>query len=213
MHLFNNKQGSILEWKIPIFEKGGRLVGANSPSKMNQQVNEVKKAVQVQDRRKSYIAIGKGTLKNQPANNFNITEKKFIVNCTINNIIMGELGEIGWYLRLDTVPDKPLEMKSSSMSPINKIDKLMKERVMQPLFQFRFDSVTGRFVREMRESLIMDTAIKDFKFANLLKQNNNDEDFQNTSRKEILDKVVDSSIINDDKQTTGKFLNPKGIND
>lgn len=40
-----------------------------------------------------------------------------------------------------------------------------RDRVRQPLFQFRFDGDSGRFVRELKESLYIDNAIKDPNFV------------------------------------------------
>lgn len=70
---------------------------------------------------------------------------------------MGELGEIGWYLKLEAVADKSKNL--------NKKDK-DKERIKQPLFQFRYNPHNGKFIRELKESLLVDNASKDPNFIN-----------------------------------------------
>ena len=73
---------------------------------------------------------------------------------------MGELGEVGWYLKLENVQDR-VRMVGNT----NKKDK-DKERIKQPLFQFRYDPVLGKFIRELRETLYADNAIKNPSFIN-----------------------------------------------
>lgn len=72
---------------------------------------------------------------------------------------MGELGEIGWYLKLDPSNDK------KALTSPNKKEK-EKERIRQPLFQFRYDPYDGKFIREIKENLSVDNATKDPNFVN-----------------------------------------------
>ena len=83
---------------------------------------------------------------------------------------MGELGEIGYYLRIDAIqPDKKIEQAIGSTSMTMRKDfkaiNTNKEKIKQPLFQFRFDSECGRFVRELKEFIYIDNAIKDPNFV------------------------------------------------
>ena len=77
----------------------------------------------------------------------------------MNSITMGELGEIGWYLKLESISDK------------NRYNGAMRkekerERIRQPLFQFRYDGKSGKFIREMKENSSVDNATKDPNFIN-----------------------------------------------
>lgn len=71
---------------------------------------------------------------------------------------MGDLGEIGWYLKLENnVNNKSIQNQRKDKE---------KERIRQPLFQFRYDGQSGRFIRELKESLYVDNAIKNPHFIN-----------------------------------------------
>lgn len=72
---------------------------------------------------------------------------------------MGDLGEIGWYLKLE---NQNANTKGNSGFRKDK----EKERVRQPLFQFRYDAFSGKFIRELKESLFTDTATKNPNFIN-----------------------------------------------
>jgi hypothetical protein len=78
----------------------------------------------------------------------------------MNPICMGELGEIGWYLKLELISDKARYLATSQRK-----DK-ERERIKQPLFQFRYEGKTGKFVREIKEHAGIDNAIKDPNFLN-----------------------------------------------
>ena len=71
---------------------------------------------------------------------------------------MGEMGEIGWYLKLENTATNKVNQNLRK-------DK-EKERIKQPLFQFRFDGYTGKFVRELKESPYIDNATKNPNFVN-----------------------------------------------
>jgi hypothetical protein len=73
---------------------------------------------------------------------------------------MGDLGEVGWYLKLESVQERQRVGNNA-----NKKDK-DKERIRQPLFQFRYDSVLGKFIREIRDSPYIDTSVKNPNFVN-----------------------------------------------
>jgi hypothetical protein len=42
-----------------------------------------------------------------------LSENKIVFNCHLNPIVMGELGEIGWYLKLELLNDKQNDKKSN----------------------------------------------------------------------------------------------------
>lgn len=88
---------------------------------------------------------------------------------------MGDLGEIGWYLRIDYLSEQSLKRQPDSIPlspiPISPYKRELKptysrDKMKQPLFQFRFDNDTGRFVRELRENIFVDNATKDPNFVN-----------------------------------------------
>ena len=79
--------------------------------------------------------------------------------CHLNPIVMGELGEIGWYIKLEEINDKNSMKKNMTKHQSNKI------KIKQPLFQFRYEAVEGKFIREIRTSLI-DNSAKDPNFVN-----------------------------------------------
>jgi hypothetical protein len=78
----------------------------------------------------------------------------------MNPINMGELGEIGWYLKLELMQDK------SRFGGNVSSQRKDKERIKQPLFQFRYDGKTGKYVREIKEHAGIDNALKDPNFLN-----------------------------------------------
>lgn len=80
----------------------------------------------------------------------------------MNTITMGELGEIGWYLKLEAVQDKNNRVQ---------LKERERERIKQPLFQFRYEGKTGKFIREIKENASVDNAIKDPNFINGLFKN------------------------------------------
>jgi hypothetical protein len=71
----------------------------------------------------NYYAKGDANKKITMSNN------KLQLSCHMNTISMGELGEIGWYLRLE------MNDKNRNMARKDK----ERERIRQPLFQFRYD--------------------------------------------------------------------------
>ena len=77
----------------------------------------------------------------------------------MNSILMGELGEIGWYLRLESQSDK----SRYNGGPRKEKER---ERIRQPLFQFRYEGKSGKFIRELKESASVDNATKDPQFIN-----------------------------------------------
>ena len=86
---------------------------------------------------------------------------------------MGDLGEIGYYLRIDgsTQQEKRIDSVFGISTSINarketKGINANKEKIKQPLFQFRYDYESGRFVRELKENVYVDNAIKDPNFIN-----------------------------------------------
>lgn len=80
---------------------------------------------------------------------------------------MGDFGEIGWYLKLESV-------NTHKISIGGKREK-QKERIRQPLFQFRYDPTTGTFIRELKEAIYIDNAAKNPNFVNGNWQNMLDE--------------------------------------
>ncbi len=46
-------------------------------------------------------------------NDFMITEKNLMLNTSISSIIMGHLGEIGWFVKIEVQPDR-LEAKKTT---------------------------------------------------------------------------------------------------
>ena len=70
---------------------------------------------------------------------------------------MGDLGEIGWYAKLEPVSDK---------AKTNQRKDKDKERIKQPLFQFRYDANSGKYVREIKDNNFIDNASRDINFAN-----------------------------------------------
>lgn len=85
----------------------------------------------------------------------------------MNTISMGELGEIGWYLKLEAAQDKTRFNQQ-------KRDK-EREKIKQPLFQFRYEHKTGKYIRELKDSLSVDNATKDPNFVNGVYQAPNDD--------------------------------------
>ena len=67
---------------------------------------------------------------------------------------MGSLNEIGHFIRLDIAKSEQAQyfnqQKVQSQIPKQAPTK-GKEFVRQPLFQFRFDFFSGRFIREIRD--------------------------------------------------------------
>jgi len=61
-------------------------------------------------------------------------------------VSMGELGVIAYYLKLEPMVDK----SSNRNNGIRKEKE--RERIKQPLFQFRYDGYNGKFIRELKEN-------------------------------------------------------------
>lgn len=76
-------------------------------------------------------------------------------NCHLNSICMGELGEIGWYVKLETIAGKQTVKRNRD-----------RDIIKQPLFQFRFEDRTGKFVREIKEKTSDENASKNPLFQN-----------------------------------------------
>ena len=76
----------------------------------------------------------------------------------MNTITMGELGEIGWYLKLEAVQDKNRGSEQRK--------ERERERIKQPLFQFRYEGKTRKFIREIKDNASVDNATKDPNFVN-----------------------------------------------
>ena len=55
-------------------------------------------------------------------------------------LVMGSIGEIGYYVRIDSIK-----------ADVRNLIENRKQTVKQPLFQFRVDFLSGRFIREIRE--------------------------------------------------------------
>lgn len=91
-----------------------------------------------------------------------MTNNKLQLSCHMNPINMGELGEIGWYLKLELMQDKS---RFGGGAPQLRKDK-ERERIRQPLFQFRYEGKTGKYVREIKEHAGIDNALKDPNFLN-----------------------------------------------
>ncbi len=118
----------MLDWHIPDFS-GGKKKGIAAAQK--NAVGESKKIV--------------------------MSNQRLQLSCHMNTISMGELGEIGWYLKLEQVQDK------NRFGNQQKRDK-EREKVRQPLFQFRYDGKSGKYIRELKESMSVDNATKDPNF-------------------------------------------------
>ena len=88
-----------------------------------------------------------------------VSENKLQFTCHLNAIVMGEVGEIGWHLKLESLADKNGKGQGQRKEK-------EKERIKQPLFQFRYDQKTGRFIREIKENPFIDNACKDPNFVN-----------------------------------------------
>jgi hypothetical protein len=73
-------------------------------------------------------------------NSTTVIKKRFKFMCTLNPILMGVFGEIGYSIRLDL-----LKIGDGQ-------EKKRRESVRQPLFQFRFDIYEGKFVRELKDA-------------------------------------------------------------
>ena len=50
---------------------------------------------------------------------YTVVEQKFTLNVTVNNIFMGDLGEIGWYLRIDSVHADKLRTAIGGSTALN----------------------------------------------------------------------------------------------
>lgn len=72
---------------------------------------------------------------------------------------MAAMGEIGQYVKLETIMEKQKKAYGG-------VVKKEKEKLRQPLFQFRYDSEKGRFIREVKENLGIDNAVKDPNYNN-----------------------------------------------
>ncbi len=82
---FTQKSGGILDWYLPDFDKSKRLKSQSSKWRDNtasrKSMTEAEKEIYV-------------------------TDKKIQFSCHMNTIVMGELGEIGWYLKLENKEGK-----------------------------------------------------------------------------------------------------------
>ena len=68
---------------------------------------------------------------------------------------MGDMGEIGWYVKLETLNQAKHSKKNKE-----------KDKIKQPLFQFRFEERSGKFIREIKEKSSVDNAAKNPMFSN-----------------------------------------------
>jgi hypothetical protein len=90
-----------------------------------------------------------------------ITRNKMQLTCHLNTIQMGELGVIGYYLKLEHLSEK------GTRNPGGQRKEKERERIKQPLFQFRYDGKNGKFIREIKDSSSnFDNALKDPNFVN-----------------------------------------------
>ena len=80
-YAFAQKQGGTLDWYLPDFDKSKR--------KQQQTGNLVTNERDQLDSKKMIVS-----------------ENKLQFTCHLNTIIMGDLGEIGWYLKLESIADK-----------------------------------------------------------------------------------------------------------
>jgi len=71
-----------------------------------------------------------------------VTDESIRFLCYLNPITFMEFGEVGYYLKLEHLQDKKQAMTTRKENH--------RDKVKQPLFQFRFDIEQGKFVRELR---------------------------------------------------------------
>ncbi len=89
-----------------------------------------------------------------------VSESTLQFKCHMNSITFQEHGEVGYYLQLEPIAD----IKKMNTVAVNL--KKENERMKQPLFQFRYETTTGKFVREIKDSIEVDNAKKDPNFVN-----------------------------------------------
>ncbi len=125
---FSQKQGAILDWYVPDFSGKKKTTHAT------------KGAAAASDNNRKVV----------------LTSNRIQLSCHMNTICMGELGEIGWYLKLELAQEKTRQGQQRKDRE--------KERIRQPLFQFRYEGKTGKFIREIKENASVDNAVKDPNF-------------------------------------------------
>ena len=84
---FTQKAGANLEWYLPDFDR----------AKRNQTPTPTRSANKWSDNSATTSRRG----KELDPKKIGISDQKIILSCHLNTIVMGELGEIGWYLKLE----------------------------------------------------------------------------------------------------------------
>ena len=77
--------------------------------------------------------------------NMQVKKKVYKFLCNLAPIVMGSLGEIGHYIRLDA-------LRSEMLGANQKREERGNHSMKSPLFQFRFDYYSGRFIREVKDA-------------------------------------------------------------
>lgn len=141
---YNQKQGAILDWYQPDFTGGRKkpIAKANSNTRGGNPGG--------------LYPTADGSAGNRK---IEISKNKIQLTCHLNSIQMGELGVIGHYLKLEAAQEK------NGRHPGQRKEK-ERERIKQPLFQFRYDGKSGKFIREIKDSASIDNATKDPNFVN-----------------------------------------------
>ena len=106
---------------------------------------------------------------------------------------MSDLGEIGWYLKLENIDAQKQIMNQKQGGK-------EKERLRQPLFQFRFNPFNGKFIREIKENFAVDNAAKDLNY--LIKILGNETALEEEIKVDIEEIKVDISDKEDGGQET-----------
>mmetsp|Transcript_29897 Transcript_29897/g.29065 ORF Transcript_29897/g.29065 Transcript_29897/m.29065 type:complete len:405 (+) Transcript_29897:1690-2904(+) len=140
---FQHKNGSTLDWYYLENDKAKK----KTTMKKDSEIEEIVSKVNYQDQRVKLV----------------ISKEKVSLTCHLSSIVMGDFGEIGWYLKLDQLMDRQ-KVQNSLMKP--SLMSKDREKVKQPLFQFRYDPDQGRFIREVKDKIYMDTSTKDPNFRN-----------------------------------------------
>lgn len=86
---------------------------------------------------------------------YNMTEVIYEMSCSLNEITMGGIGHIGYYVKLEAI--EPTQRQNK---------KILKEKIKVPLFQFRYDLDEGRYIREIKDSFLSEDGGKNRDFLN-----------------------------------------------
>lgn len=76
--------------------------------------------------------------------------KKITLNCYVTTINMNEIEEVGYLVKIQRAGAE--KDKFGKTQRVGGGDKDIKNKIKQPLFQFRFDIYSGKFIRELKDT-------------------------------------------------------------